>query len=98
MFDSPLSDFSSLNFSTAEAVIENVAGCTKNPCGSSTAEVFWFRQMIFRPSLSRVFFLTVTQGDFSSFAFFITTFYAMLEYKKERCFTGKFYIQRRDMR
>ena len=55
MFDSPLSDFSSLNFSNAEAVIENLAGCTKNPCRSPTAEVFWFRQMIFRPSLGRVF-------------------------------------------
>ena len=42
------------------------------------------------------FFLTVTQGDFSSFAFFITTFYAMLESKLERCFTVKFYIQRRE--
>ena len=44
------------------------------------------------------FFLTVAQGDFSSFAFFIATFYAMLESKMERCFTVKFYIQRRDMR
>ena len=39
------------------------------------------------------FFLTVI----SSFAFFITTFYAMLESKKERCVIGKFYIQRRDL-
>ena len=49
---------------------------------------------IFGPGL----FLTVNQGDFSSFAFFITTFYAMLESEMECCFTVKFYIQRRDMR
>ena len=30
MFDSPLSDFSSSNFSAAVAVIENLTGCTKN--------------------------------------------------------------------
>ena len=43
------------------------------------------------------FLLTFTQGDFSSFALFITTFYAMLESKMERRFTVKFYLQRRDM-
>ena len=62
MSDSLVSDFSSLNFSAAEAVIlsglpryistrmvlkENLTGCTKNPCGSPPAEVFWLRQMIF---------------------------------------------------
>ena len=51
----------------------------------------------FSTFFGRGFFLTFTQGDFSSFAFFITTFYAMLESKMERCFTVKFYIQRRDM-
>ena len=55
MFDSPLSDLSSLNFSAAEAVIENLTGCTKNSCRSPPAEVFWLRQMIFRPSLGPVF-------------------------------------------
>ena len=53
--DSPLSDFSSSNFSAAEAVIENLTGCTKNPCRSPPAEVFWLRRMIFRPSLGPFF-------------------------------------------
>ena len=47
MFDSPPSDFLPSNFSAAEAVIENLTGCTKNPCRSPPAEVFWLRQMIF---------------------------------------------------
>ena len=55
MFDSPLSDFSSSNFSAAEAVIENLTGGSKNPCRSPPAEVFWLRQMIIRPSLGLVF-------------------------------------------
>ena len=62
MFDSPLSDFLSSNFSAAEAVIfirlapmsfnedgfeRKLTGCTKNPCRSPPAEVFRLRQMIF---------------------------------------------------
>ena len=55
IFDPLLSDFSSSNFSAAEAVIENSTVCTKNPCRSPPADVFWLCQMIFRPSLGRVF-------------------------------------------
>ena len=64
MLDSPLSDFSSSNFSAAEAVIENLTSCTKNPCRSPPDEVFRLRQMILRPSLGPVFPLLSPKATF----------------------------------
>ena len=41
--------------STKMGLKENLTGSTKNPSRSPPAEVFWLRQMIFRPSLAPVF-------------------------------------------
>ena len=44
-----------LEFLCCRGSYRNLTGCTKKPCRSPAAEVFWLPQMIFRPSLGTVF-------------------------------------------